>query len=132
MLLFRQPCVQFGLQATRPIKDYPRNTEVVQPGVLQPGLLQRGLLQPEVLQKAVLQPISDPVEVANRFCSYFSSIGPNLAKKIQPPLVHIKIFYLDHFKNQSFLAQQQRMKLLPLLNPLLPGKRLDTIIFQCL
>ena len=73
------------MQATRPLKDYPRNTEVVQPGVLQPGLLQRGLLQPEVLQKAVLQPISDPVEVANRFCSYFSSIGPNLAKKIQPP-----------------------------------------------
>ena len=25
MLLFRQPCVQFGLQATRPLKDYPRN-----------------------------------------------------------------------------------------------------------
>ena len=26
MLLFRQPCVQFSLQATRPLKDYPRNT----------------------------------------------------------------------------------------------------------
>ena len=26
MLLFRQPCVQFGLQATPPLKDYPRNT----------------------------------------------------------------------------------------------------------
>ena len=25
MLLFRQPCVQFGLQATCPLKDYPRN-----------------------------------------------------------------------------------------------------------
>ena len=25
LLLFRQPCVQFGLQATRPLKDYPRN-----------------------------------------------------------------------------------------------------------
>ena len=25
MLLFRQPCVQFSLQATRPLKDYPRN-----------------------------------------------------------------------------------------------------------
>ena len=23
--LFRQPCVEFGLQATRPLKDYPRN-----------------------------------------------------------------------------------------------------------
>ena len=28
MLLFRQPCVQFSLQATRPLKDYPRNTFV--------------------------------------------------------------------------------------------------------
>ena len=25
LLLFRQPCVQFGLLATRPLKDYPRN-----------------------------------------------------------------------------------------------------------
>ena len=24
-MLFRQPCVQFGLQATCPLKDYPRN-----------------------------------------------------------------------------------------------------------
>ena len=103
MLLFRQPCVQFGLQATRPLKDYPRNTEVVQPGVLQPGLLQRGLLEPGVLQKAVLQPgllqpISDPVEVANRFCSYFSSVGPNLAKKIQPPPCSHKNFLSGSFQ----------------------------------
>ena len=27
MLLFRQPCVQFCLQATRPLKDYPRNRD---------------------------------------------------------------------------------------------------------
>ena len=26
LLLFRQSCVQFTLQATRPLKDYPRNT----------------------------------------------------------------------------------------------------------
>ena len=26
MLQFRQPCVQFSLQATLPLKDYPRNT----------------------------------------------------------------------------------------------------------
>ena len=26
MLLFRQPCFQFSLQATRPLKDYPRNS----------------------------------------------------------------------------------------------------------
>ena len=27
MLLFRQLCVQFGLKATRPLKDYPRDKE---------------------------------------------------------------------------------------------------------
>ena len=27
-LLFRQPCVQFSLQATRPLKDYPRNSSL--------------------------------------------------------------------------------------------------------
>ena len=27
--------------------------------------------------------ISDPVDIANSFCNYFSSIGPSLAKKIQ-------------------------------------------------
>ena len=26
--------------------------------------------------------ISEPVEIANRFCDYFTNIGPNLAKKI--------------------------------------------------
>ena len=57
---------------------------------------------------------------------------PTSQRRYSLLLVHIKILYLDHFENQSFLAQQQRMKILPLLNPLLPGKQLDTIIFQCL
>ena len=43
------------------------------------------------------QEISDPVEVANRFCSYFSSIGPNLAKKIQPPPSSHKDFLSGSF-----------------------------------
>ena len=29
MLLFRQPCVQFSLQATRPLKEHPRNRYTV-------------------------------------------------------------------------------------------------------
>ena len=79
--------------------------------------------------------ISDPVEVANRFARFTATslvLVRTSQRKYSLPLLHIKIFYVDHFENQSFLAQQQRMKLLPLLNPLLPGKRLDTIIFQCL
>ena len=78
------------------------------------------------------QEISDPVEVANRFCSYFSSTGPNLAKKIQPsPSPNID-FLSGSFRELIFLAQQQRMKLLPLLNFLPPGTPLETIIFKCL
>ena len=44
------------------------------------------------------QEISDPVEVANRFCSYFSSVGPNLAKKIQPPPCSHKNFLSGSFQ----------------------------------
>ena len=48
------------------------------------------------------QEISDPVEVANRFCSYFSSIGPNLAKKIQPPPCSHKDFLSGSFPESIF------------------------------
>ena len=34
------------------------------------------------------QEITDPVDIANRFCSYFSSIGPNLAKEIHSSVSH--------------------------------------------
>ena len=38
--------------------------------------------------------ISDPMEIANRFCHYFSNIGPNLAKKFRfhYPLLQNRIF----------------------------------------
>ena len=39
--------------------------------------------------------ISDSVEIANRFCNYFSNIGPNLAKNIQSSPIRIEIFFLD-------------------------------------
>ena len=79
--------------------------------------------------------ISDPVEVANRFARFTATslvLVRTSQRKYSLPLLHIKIFYVDHFENQSFLAQQRRMKLLPLLNLLLLGKPLNTIIFQCL
>ena len=77
--------------------------------------------------KSAGREISDPVEIANRFCSYTSLVlVRTLQRRYSLLLFHTKIFYLDHFENQSFLAQKQRMELLPLLNLLLPGKRLDT------
>ena len=50
------------------------------------------------------QEISDPVEVADRFCSYFSSIGPNLAKKIQPPPCSHKDFLSGSFRESIFFS----------------------------
>ena len=79
------------------------------------------------------QEISDPVEVANWFCSYFSSIGPNLAKKIKPPPCSHKDFLSGSFRESIFFSPTTEDEIIiPLLNLLLPGKRLDMIIFQCL
>ena len=47
--------------------------------------------------------ISDPIEVANRFSSYFSSIGPNLARKIlSPPCQSHKDFLSGAFRESIF------------------------------
>ena len=46
--------------------------------------------------------ISDPLEVANRFCNYFSSIGPNLAKAIQLPSCLHKDFLSGSFQESIF------------------------------
>jgi hypothetical protein len=38
--------------------------------------------------------ISDPILIANKFCNYFTNIGPNLAKKIKPSLdVILSLFF---------------------------------------
>jgi len=40
-------------------------------------------LKPNSAFKAGEQEIPDPMEIANRFCHYFSNVGPSLAKRIQ-------------------------------------------------
>lgn len=47
--------------------------------------------------------VLDPVEIANRFCNYFSSLGPNLAKKIPATTVVPKSFLSGEFLNSIFL-----------------------------
>ena len=47
--------------------------------------------------------ISDPLEVANRFCNHFSSIGPNLAKAIQLPSCSHKDLLCGSFQESIFL-----------------------------
>ncbi|XP_068757218.1 uncharacterized protein [Montipora capricornis] len=48
------------------------------------------------------QEISDPVIIANKFCKYFSSIGPNLAKEIQSHPFSHKDFLSGSFAESIF------------------------------
>ena len=44
------------------------------------------------------------MEVPNKFCSYFSSIGPNLPKKIEPPPSSHKDFLFESFRESIFFS----------------------------
>ena len=50
------------------------------------------------------QKISDPVIIANKFCKYFSSIGPNLAKEIQSHPFSQKDFLSGSFAESIFFS----------------------------
>ena len=58
--------------------------------------------KPNSLFKVDDQEISDPMEIANRFCYYFSNIGPNLAKPIQSATSHENFLFGD-FPQSMFL-----------------------------
>ena len=47
--------------------------------------------------------ISDPLEIANGFCKYFTNIGPNLASKILTVNVSFQNFLGPHVKETIFL-----------------------------
>ena len=47
--------------------------------------------------------ISDPLAIANKFCDYFSNIGPSLAGKIPTSSVSIKSFLNGEFSDSMFL-----------------------------
>ena len=68
------------------------------------------------------QEISDPVEVANRFCSYFSSIGPNLAKKIQPPPCSHKDFLSGSFRESIFFSPTTEDEIITIAQSFASGK----------
>ena len=58
--------------------------------------------KPNSVFKADDQEISDPMEIANRFCYYFSNIGPNLAKRLQSATSHKNSLFGD-FPQSMFL-----------------------------
>ena len=58
--------------------------------------------KPNSVFKVGDQEISDPKEITNRFCHYFSNIGPNLAKRTQSVTSH-KDFLSGDFSQSMFL-----------------------------
>ena len=58
--------------------------------------------KPNPVFKVGDQETADPKEIANRFCHYFSNIGPNLAKRIQSATSH-KDFLSGNFSQSMFL-----------------------------
>jgi len=62
------------------------------------------------------------VEVANRFCSYFSSIGPNLAKKLQPPPSSHKDFLSRSFRESIFFSPTTEDEIITIAQSFAPGK----------
>ena len=46
--------------------------------------------------------ITDPMEIANHFCEFFTNIGPNLTKMI-PPSTSFRSFLAGSFINSVFL-----------------------------
>lgn len=67
------------------------------------------------------QEIMDPVDIANRFCSYFSRIGPNLAKEIASS-VSQRSFLSGHFCQSVFFDPVTPNELSEISNAFRPGK----------
>ena len=61
------------------------------------------------------------MDIANRFCSYFSSIGPNLAKEIHSSVSHCS-FLSGHFCQSVFFDPVSPNELSEISNAFRPGK----------
>ena len=73
------------------------------------------LLRQKKCLKVENQEITDPVDIANRFCSCFSSIGPNLAKEILSSAVSRSSFLSGHFCQSVFFDPMSYRKLFLML-----------------
>ena len=71
--------------------------------------------------KADDREITDPVEIANKFCSYFSSIGPNLARGIQSSASH-RSFLNGSFTQSIFFNPTTQDEIAEIAQTFLPGK----------
>ena len=66
--------------------------------------------------------ISDPVEIANRFCDYFTNIDPNLAKKISTSPNSHQTFLSGNFPNSIFLKLATESEILDIASSFQSGK----------
>ena len=64
--------------------------------------------------------VSDPTEIAHRFCDYFTNIGPNLAKNIPPSLNPHCSYLKGNFANSIHLDSQKE-EVIELVNHLRMG-----------
>ena len=65
--------------------------------------------------------ITDPVVLANKFCQYFSNIGPNLAKGIRTSICH-KHFLSGTFNISIFLNLATEEEIIAIANQFQSGK----------
>ena len=65
--------------------------------------------------------ITDPVVIANKFCQYFSNIGPNLAKGIRTSISH-KHFLSGTFNISIFLNLATEEEIIAIANQFQSGK----------
>ena len=82
--------------------------------------------------------ISDPTDIANRFCNYFTNIGPNLAKKVSSCSTSFKAFLTGSFSDSIFLNPVDESEIIRIAKTFGNGKATGcdgipmSIIKQCI
>ena len=71
--------------------------------------------------KADDREFSDPVEIANKFCTYFTNIGPSLAKNIQSLHSH-RSFLTGSFTQSIYLNPTTKEEIIEIAKTFISGK----------
>ena len=66
--------------------------------------------------------ITDPTQIANTFCSYFTSIGQSLAEQIPVSPVSPKSFLRDNYNESVFLSQTTKDEIIKISKSFQSGK----------
>jgi hypothetical protein len=66
--------------------------------------------------------MSDPVEVSNRFCGYFTNIGKNLAERIFDPCISPTFYLQDNICESIFLNPTTKEEIINISKTFKSGK----------